>query len=84
MVMDLELHIMRGETITSLEFHEPGLAVAKFQMGTSKEVLEKRLEKLAHPALLRRIVDLYSNPENLGLLEQMDAKARHLVIRDYA
>jgi hypothetical protein len=53
-------------------------------MGTSKEVLEKRLEKLAHPALLRRIVDLYSNPENLGLLEQMDAKARHLVIRDYA
>jgi len=82
--MNLELHIMRGETVTCLESHEAGLIVAKFQMGTSKEALIEKLSPVAHPDILRRIVDLYTNPANLDRLEQLDAKQRHLVIRDYA
>ena len=82
--MDLELHIMRGDTITSIERREPGLAVVKFQMGITKETLQSNLEGLAHPSLITRIIDLYSNPKNIGQLEQLDAKARHLIIRDYA
>jgi len=82
--MKLELHIMRGETVTCLEVPESGTTIAKFQMGTTREVLEKQLEGVAHPNLIRRIVDLYSKPENLHLLEQLDPKQRHLIMRDYA
>ena len=82
--MNLELHIMRGETVTCLEAPTADLVVAKFQMGLSKETLESHLKNVAHPDILRRIVDLYTNPKHLSLLEQLDAKQRHLVIRDYA
>jgi len=82
--MDLELHIMRGETVTSLETPNDGLAIARFQMGTPAEVLEKQLNKVVLPELLRRIVDLYTNPANLDRLDQLDQKQRHLIIRDYA
>lgn len=82
--MDLELHIMRGETVTSLETPNESLTVARFQMGTSAEVLEKQLKNIVLPELLRRIVDLYTNPANLDRLDQLDQKQRHLIIRDYA
>ncbi len=81
--MNLEIHIMRGETVTSLEIPHEGLTVAKFQMGTPVEVLKNRLDKVANPEIVRRIVDLYTNPANLDRLDQLDQKQRHLVIRDY-
>ena len=79
--MQIEILASKGETVTSLEFPEPGRMRVIVQMGTPAE----KLSVVCHPALTPEVLDhvirLWADPEHCRQFEEI---GRNLLIRDCA
>ncbi len=79
--LDIEVHLIRGETVTGFEFPEPGKLRVLIQMGTPKERVIEHCSKAIDPGLLQRVIKLWTDPDHP---RQMIESGRNLIIREIA
>ena len=79
--MQIEILATRGETVTSLEFPEPGRMRVIVQMGTPSEELATLCRSVLHPEVLTQVIRLWADPE---YPREFEEKGRNLLIRDCA
>ena len=79
--MQIEILATRGETVTALEFPEPGRMRAIVQMGTPSETLATVCRSALHPEVLTQVIRLWADPDHCRQFEEL---GRNLLIRDCA
>lgn len=79
--MQIEIHLMRGETVTSFEFPEPGKLLVKIQMGLPEQTFRDHCKDAIHPDTMNKVISLWCNPDHPREFEEV---GRHLIIRDSA
>jgi len=80
-MLDIEVHLIRGETVTGFEFPEPGKLRVFIQMGTPKELVLEHCSKAIEPVLLQRVIKLWTDPDHP---RRMIESGRNLIIREIA
>ena len=80
-MLDIEIHLIRGETVTGFEFPEPGKLRVVIQMGMPKEHLVDHCSKAIEPALLQRVLKLWTDPNHPRSIVE---SGRNLIIRENA
>ena len=75
--MQIEILATRGETLTSLEFPEPGRMRVIVQMGAPTQELKQLLEPGLKPEALTGIIKLWADPSHARSFED---KGRSLLI----
>jgi hypothetical protein len=79
--MNVELHLMRGQTKTFFDFSEPETLRVVMQMGHDKDHLTQRCGDAVKPEILERIIKLLSDPD---APREMIEDGRNLIIRESA
>jgi hypothetical protein len=79
--LDIEVHLIRGETVTGFEFPEPGKLRVTIQMGLAKEKVVEHCSGAIEPKLLNRVLTLWTDPD---YPRQMIESGRNLIIREIA
>jgi len=79
--MQIEILATRGETVTSLEFPEPGRMRVIVQMGTPSEDIAAACRPALTPEVLTHVIRLWADPDHCREFEE---KGRNLLIRDCA
>ena len=79
--MQIEILATRGETVTSLEFPEPGRMRVIVQMGAPSEDIAAVCRTAPTPEVPTHVTRLWADPDHCREFEE---KGRNLLIRDCA
>ena len=77
--MQIEVHLIRGDANTVLEFQTDGNLKVSIQMGRPQEEVSEQCSKVVDPVILKRIIRLWCDPDHP---RQMIESGRNLIIRE--